>query len=372
MFMDISSEMVHSLLPVFLVTALGSSAVTVGIIEGVAEAAAMITKAFSGALSDWLGKRKALAVVGYSLAALTKPLFAIATGAGVVFTARILDRFGKGIRGAPRDALVADITPPDFRGAAYGLRQALDSLGACLGPLIAALLMMKWAGNFRSIFWMATVPAFAAVAILVFAVKEPAKPKTKEAQEPMCFADISKLSTSFWIVVAFGFVFNLARFSEAFLLLRAESVGVALSMIPVMLMVMNLIYSLSAYPLGRLSDRIGRNGLLATGLAVLIVSNLTLAVAETGYYVAAGAALWGLHMGLTQGLLAAMVADKALHHLRGTAFGIFNLAGGIALLAASLLAGGLWEQFGPSTTFFAGAAIAVAVFIGNLIFGKYL
>jgi len=231
---------------------------------------------------------------------------------------------------------------------------------------------MRWAGNFRSVFWAATVPAFVAVAILVVAVKEPAKPTTQDTQRPIALNDIMKLSRSFWLVVAFGSLFNLARFSEAFLLLRAESVGVAPGMIPIVLMVMNFVYSLSAYPLGRLSDRIGRNGLLAAGLAVLIVSNLTLAFADTGYHVAAGAALWGLHMGLTQGLLAAMVADKALHHLRGTAFGIFNLASGVALLAASVIAGGLWEQFGAQATFFAGASIAAVVFIGNLIFRKYL
>ena len=368
MFMDISSEMVHSLLPVFLVTTLGSSVMVVGVIEGVAEASAMMTKAFSGVFSDWLGKRKALAVAGYGLAALTKPLFAIATGTGLIFTARILDRFGKGIRGAPRDALVADITHSDFRGTAYGLRQALDSLGACLGPLFAALLMMKWAGNFRSVFWAATVPAFVAMAVLVVAVKEPAKLTTKDAHKPIRFNDILKLSQSFWLVVALGSVFNLARFSEAFLLLRAASVGLPPSMIPVMLMVMNAVYSLSAYPLGRLSDRIGRKGFLTAGLAVLIVSNLVLAFAITGYHVATGVALWGLHMGLTQGLLAAMVADKAPHHLFGTAFGIFHLASGAALLAASLIAGGLWAQFGASATFFTGASIAAAVLIGNLIF----
>jgi MFS family permease len=372
MFMDISSEMVHSLLPVFLVTALGSSAIAVGVIEGVAEAAAMITKAFSGALSDWLGKRKALAVAGYGLAALTKPLFAMATGTGLIFSARILDRFGKGIRGAPRDALVADITHADSRGAAYGLRQTLDSLGACLGPLIALLLMVMWAGNFRIVFWAATVPAFVAVAVLVVAVREPEKPTAQDAPNPMRFHDMLKLGKSFWLVVGFGFVFNLARFSEAFLLLRAQGVGLSPSMVPVILMVMNIVYSLSAYPLGRLSDRIGRNGLLTAGLAVLIVSNLALAFAVSGYHVAVGAALWGLHLGFTQGLFAAMVADKAPDRFRGTAFGIFHLISGLALLAASLMAGGLWEQFGAPTTFFAGAAIAAVVFMGNLSFRKYL
>jgi MFS family permease len=370
MFMDISSEMVHSLLPVFLVTVIGSSAMTVGVIEGIAEATALITRIFSGALSDWLGKRKVVAVAGYGLAALTKPLFAVAGGAGLIFTARCLDRFGKGLRGAPRDALIADISPADARGAAYGLRQALDSLGACLGPLAALLLMMTLAGDFRRVFWIAVIPAVIAVSILILGVKEPAS-FTEGGRRPMSFKEIGRLSPSYWHVVLFGSIFNLARYSEAFLLLRAESVGMVSSFIPAMLMLMNAVYFLAVYPVGRLSDRIGRNGLVASGLAVLFMANLILAFADSVSHVAAGVVLWGLHMGMTQGLLTAMVADEAPAHLRGTAFGIFNLAGGIALLTASVVAGWLWDRHGAPITFFTGAGIALTALVAYLFLGRH-
>jgi MFS family permease len=359
LFMDVSSEMIHSLLPVFLISVMGSSTLVVGAIEGVAEATALISKVFSGVLSDWYGKRKRLATVGYGIAMATKPLFAVAGSAGLVFAARFLDRLGKGIRGAPRDALIADVTESHVRGAAYGLRQSLDSLGACLGPLAAMLLMMSWAGNFRIVFWIAAVPAVVSVAILVLGVREPIRTPDKKRKNPICGDDIRQLSHAYWLVVLFGSVFNLARYSEAFLLLRAQSVGVAPSFIPAMLMLMNVVYSLSVYPVGRLSDRVGRKGLVTGGLAVLILANLILALAETKIQVAVGVAFWGLHMGLTQGLLAAMVADQAPVHLRGTAFGFFNLAGGAALLCASLIAGWLWSRFGAPVTFYAGAVIAL-------------
>jgi MFS family permease len=363
MFMDISSEMIHSLLPIFLVTVLGSSAIYVGLIEGVAEATALITRAFSGALSDWLGKRKALALTGYLLGTLTKPLFAMATGVGLVFTARFLDRIGKGIRGAPRDAMVADIVPPDLRGAAYGLRQSLDTVGALLGPVLAIFLMVATAGDFRSVFWVAVVPGLLAVSILGFGVQEPPALQSKPSRSPISVRDIMGLSHAYWLVVAFGSVLTLARFSEAFLLLRAENVGVTAYMVPIMLALMNLVYALTAYPVGRLSDRIGRTGLLAAGLVVLIASDLILAIAETGWGVAIGSALWGLQMGLTQGLLAAMVADTAHPDLRGTAFGVFSMATGIAMLFASLLAGWLWDAFGPEAAFLAGACFAVVALV---------
>ncbi|MFH1627745.1 MAG: MFS transporter [Pseudomonadota bacterium] len=372
MFMDVSSEMIHSLLPVFLVSVLGSSAMFVGLIEGVAEATALITRTFSGALSDWLGKRKALAFAGYALGTLTKPLFAVATGVGLVFAARFLDRIGKGVRGAPRDALIAEVTHPDFRGAAYGLRQSLDTVGAFVGPLLAMVLMIATAGDFRSVFWAAVLPGLLSVSILAFAVKEPDHPSTHSSRQPIRIRDIMALGDSYWMVVAFGSVFTFARFSEAFLLLRAESVGVAVTMIPIMLVLMNVVYSLTAYPVGLLSDRLGRTGLLAAGLAVLVAADLSLATAKTGWEVAIGTALWGLHMGLTQGLLAAMVADTAHENLRGTAFGIFSMASGIAILVASLIAGWLWDLFGPPATFLAGAAFAAAALIGYLPLRKHL
>ena len=363
--MDVSSETIHSLLPVFLVSALGASTEMVGLIEGVAEATAMVTRVFSGALSDWLGRRKALAVAGYGVAALTKPFFALATGVGMVFGARFVDRIGKGIRGAPRDALVADVTPPELRGAAFGLRQSLDTVGAFLGPLAAVALMALFHGSFRAVFWVACLPAAAAVAVLVVAVREPAVERKPRAL-PFSRRELATLGRRFWWVAAAGTAFTLARFSEAFLLLRAESVGVAAGYVPLVLVAMNIAYTAVAYPAGRLSDRFGRRGPLALGLAVLIGADLTLAAASTPLAVAAGAVLWGVHMGLTQGLFAALVADAAGARLRATAFGVFSLLSGIALFAASLLAGWLWQAVSPAATFYAGAAIA-AVTLGALL-----
>jgi MFS family permease len=362
--MDVSSEMIHSLLPVFLVTVLGTSTLAVGMIEGLSEGAALVTRTFSGPLSDRLGRRKTLALAGYGLGALTKPLFALATGSGLVLTARFLDRVGKGLRGAPRDALVADVTPPASRGAAYGLRQSLDTVGAFLGPLLAAGLMAATGGRFRTVFWIAVIPGALAVAILALGVREPRRASPAGPLTSLRWGALKSLGAEFAKVMAVGLVFTAARFSEAFLLLRAQSVGLAAAAIPLLLVAMNLVYSLTAYPAGRLSDRFGRRGLLILGLAVLAAANLVLAQAAAAGAVLLGIALWGLHLGLTQGILAALVADAAPPPLRGTAFGLFNLAGGIGLLGASLLAGGLWDRFGPPSTFLAGAGLASAAMVG--------
>jgi len=367
--MDISSEIIHSLLPVFLVTILGAGVETVGLIEGVAEATAMITRVFSGALSDWLGRRKILALAGYGLGALSKPLFALAPGIGLVFTARFVDRIGKGVRGAPRDALVADVTQPEQRGAAYGLRQSLDSVGAFLGPLLAIGLML-WTGNrFRTVFWLAFIPGLLAVLILLAGVKEPISRPGQSFKLPFSRRHLAGLERRYWLVVLVGAVFTLARFSEAFLLLRAENLNLRASLIPIVLVIMNIAYSLTAYPVGKLSDRIGRKGLMACGLLVLICADLLLALAGNLWWVFAGAAIWGLHLGLTQGLLSALVADTTTPRLRGTAFGVFGLISGISLLSASLLAGWLWQLYGAAATFYCGAAIAALALVGFLLVG---
>ena len=360
MMMDISSEMVHSLLPLFMVGTLGASAALVGLVEGLAEATALIVKVFSGALSDYLGRRKGLAVFGYALGALTKPLFAIAPGMGMVLTARLLDRVGKGVRGAPRDALVADIAPPEQRGAAFGLRQSLDTVGAFLGPLLAVGLMLLWAGDFRAVFWVAVLPGLLAVALLVLGVREPPPRSTGEPRRnPISRANLRRLGARYWQVVALGAVFTLARFSEAFLVLRAQQGGMAVALVPLVLVAMNLVYAASAYPFGALSDRMDRRVLLALGLAVLIAADLVLASSNHWSVVLAGVALWGVHMGLTQGLLAALVADTAPADLRGTAFGMFNLVSGLAMLLASVVAGLLWDRLGAPATFVAGAGFCV-------------
>ena len=364
MLMDISSEMVHSLLPLFLVTTLGVSVFTVGLIEGLAEATALIVKVFSGTLSDYLGKRKGLTVFGYALGALSKPLFAIASTAGVVVTARLLDRVGKGIRGAPRDALVADIAPPHLRGAAFGLRQSLDTVGAFIGPLLAVALMLLWANDFRAVFWVAVIPGAMAVALLLFGVHEPKRPEAEKRSNPISRENLKRLSAPYWWVVGIGAAFTLARFSEAFLVLRAQQGNVPIALIPLVMVAMNLIYAVSAYPFGKLSDRMSHKKLLALGLVVLIAADLVLASSSHWTVVLVGVALWGVHMGMTQGLLATMVADTAPADLRGTAYGFFNLMSGIAMLFASGIAGLLWDQFGASLTFYAGAVFCVIALIG--------
>lgn len=359
LFMDVSSEMVHSLLPVFMVSALGASMLAVGVIEGIAESTALIVKVFSGAISDYIGRRKPLAVLGYGLGMLSKPLFALALTVHWVLAARFMDRIGKGIRGAPRDALVADLAPPAVRGAAFGLRQSLDTVGAFLGPLIAVALMVLWAGDFRAVFWVAVAPAAIAVLLLLFGVREPPRPGMGAApRPPIGWRSVRELERAFWMVVAFGAVFTLARFSEAFLVLRAQERGLADAYAPLVFVLMNVIYAATAYPAGRLFDRMGHRALLATGLAALVAADVVLTFSSDLFMVAAGVALWGLHMGLTQGVLSTMIAATAPAHLRGTAFGVFNLASGLAMLFASVIAGLLWDASGPAVTFIAGAAFA--------------
>ena len=358
-FMDTSSELIHSLLPVFMVTALGASMVTVGLIEGVAEAAAAVMKVFSGALSDYLGKRKFLMVLGYALAAFTKPIFPLATSIGWVFTARFVDRIGKGIRGAPRDALVADLTTPPMRGAAYGLRQALDSVGAFFGPTLAVAFMLLFAGDIRTVMWIAVVPAFITVALLLIYVREPDRTNTNGGVKVLLtVADAKRLPLRYWLVVLLGAVFTLARFSEAFLVLRAQDVGLALGYVPLVMIVMNIFYAGAAYPAGAAADHVSQRTLLFLGLALLVAADVVLALAASPLIVFVGVALWGLHMALTQGLLSKLVADTAPADLLGTVFGIFNLVSGGALLLASVIAGSLWSSFGASATFMAGAAFA--------------
>lgn len=353
--MDLSSELIHSLLPVFMVSGLGASALAVGLIEGAAEATALIVKIFSGAWSDYFGRRKPAAVFGYGLGALSKPLFALAPSVGIVLLARLIDRVGKGVRGAPRDALVADIAPPGLRGAAFGLRQSLDTIGAFLGPLLAMGLMLIWANDFRRVFWIAVIPGVLSVAMLVLGVREPEQAGGEARVNPFKKESLRRLPSAFWWVVVIGGVFTLARFSEAFLVLRAAQGGLPLALTPLVLVGMNLAYALSAYPLGKLSDRVSPERLLGFGLLLLIIADLMLAHSAYWGWVWAGLSFWGLHMGATQGLLAKMVADTAPGSLRGTAYGVFNLVSGIAMLVASGLAGLLWDRLGPASTFTAGA-----------------
>ena len=366
LFMDVSSEMIHAILPLFVVGTLGASAALLGLLEGLAEATAQIAKLFSGVLSDRWGSRKGLALLGYGLAAVVKPLFPLATSVESVFAARFIDRVGKGIRGAPRDALVADIAPPELRGAAFGLRQSLDTVGAFAGPLIAVVLMSLFLFDIRSVMWVACIPALIAVAFLAFGVEEPPHPKQAEQKPGFDLRTATALGPAFWQVTAVGAAMMLARFSEAFLGLKAADAGLSIAWVPLVMVVMSLVYSLSSYPAGALSDRIGRRGLLVAGLLVLVLADLVLAFGGSIASMMIGVALWGLHMGLTQGGLSSMVADTAPKPLRGTAFGVFNLASGLALLVGSVVAGLLWDWSGPSATFLAGGAFALLTLLGLL------
>lgn len=365
--MDISSEMIHSLLPLFLVGTLGVSVLAVGLIEGLAESTALITKVFSGALSDYLGRRKGLAVLGYALGALTKPVFALASSVGMVVAARFIDRVGKGIRGAPRDALLADITPPAIRGAAFGLRQSLDTVGAFAGPLLATGLMLAWANDFRAVFWVAVLPGVLAVGLLLLGVQEPERDRSRAAVNPIRREALARLGPAYWWVVVVGGVFTLARFSEAFLVLRASQLGVPTAWVPLVMVAMSGVYAATAYPFGKLSDRLSHRSLLAAGLGVLIVADTVLALASSWLALGLGVVLWGVHMGMTQGLLAAMVADTAPADLRGTAYGFFNLLSGLAMLVSSALAGWLWSRYGSAVTFVAGAGFAALTLLGMVL-----
>ncbi len=367
MFMDISSELVHSLLPVFMSSVLGASMMSIGLIEGFAEATASVTKLFSGTLSDRWGRRRPLLLVGYGLAAVTKPVFPLASTIAWVAAARFLDRVGKGIRGAPRDALIADITPAESRGAAYGLRQALDSLGAALGPLAAIVCMVLLSGNIKAVLWVGVAPAFIAVLLLVLMVKEPASvPRTAGLSSPLDAAGLRRLGARFWYLAALGALFTMARFSEAFLVLRAQRAGLSLTLVPLVMVVMNVVYASVAYPAGRAADGRDPRVLLMLGLVVLVIADIVLARAGSASMVLLGAAIWGLHMALTQGLFSKLVADVAPAGLRGTAFGVFNLVSGVSVLVASTVAGILWSRYGYAATFFGGALFAALTAVGVL------
>lgn len=366
--MDMSSELIHSLLPVYMVTVLGASLLSVGLIEGVAEATALLAKMFSGVLSDYLGKRKLLTVIGYGMAAVTKPLFPLASSLTTIFIARFLDRVGKGIRGAPRDALIAELAPPSLRGTCYGLRQSLDTVGAFLGPLMAMGLMVLLTNDIRTVLWVAVLPAILAVFLLIVGVQEPQSTRPVGGSRTVIrFLDLRSMGPAYWWIVLLGGLLTLARFSEAFLVLRAEHVGLSVTFIPLVMVVMSLTYAVSAYPAGWLADRMSRRPLLASGCLVLIMADVTLAVAGDVIMVMVGIALWGIHMGLTQGLLATLIADASRPELRGSAFGVFSFVSGVSLLGASVLAGFLWDQFGPSATFLAGAVLTAIALVGFVL-----
>jgi MFS family permease len=357
LFTDIGSEMVHSLLPLLLVGSLGASGLVIGLIEGTAEALVLIVKVFSGYLSDAWGRRKPLVLLGYGLAALSKPLFPMAGSVTTIVAARLLDRFGKGIRGAPRDALIADVTPVAIRGSAFGLRQAMDTLGAVVGPLCAVALMTVLLGDIRAVLWFAVLPGLIAVALIVFAVREPESP-ARPARLPITREGLASLGKPYWMLVAVAALLALARFSEAFLILRGAQLGLADAHVPLVLVAMSVVYALSSWPSGSFSDRYGRRALFVVGVLVLVLADGVLALATGPVGVFAGAALWGLHLGMTQGVLSAMIVDASGAQRRGTAFGVYGLASGVGLLVASVVAGAVWDGWGGHSTFALGGVLA--------------
>ncbi len=365
--MDMSSELIHSLLPVFMVSVLGASLLTVGIIEGIAESTALLTKVLSGVFSDYWGKRKMLVIIGYGLAAITKPLFPLASSVSYVFMARFIDRVGKGIRGAPRDALIGDLAPVHIRGRCYGLRQSLDTIGAFVGPLLAMALMALLANDIRLVLWVAVIPAVIAVLLLILGVHEPPSTRPPGTLRTMIrLQDLKRFGWAYWWIVIVGGALTLARFSEAFLVLRAQHGGLPITIVPLVMVVMSVAYAISAYPAGILADRMDRRVLLAVGVAVLILADVTIAFADSMIVIMAGILLWGVHMGLTQGLFATLIASAIPSEVRGTAFGVFNFVSGLILLLASVLAGFLWDQWGPSAPFLCGAGFAALSLLGIL------
>ena len=354
--MDLSSEIYHALLPAFLTITLGLPVAAMGALDGISEATANMAKLVSGKLSDHQQKRKPWVLLGYGMAALSKPLFPLATGAIPVLGARFIDRIGKGIRGAPRDAMIADETPPEIRGAAFGLRQSLDTVGAFLAPLVAVGLMIALAGDIRLVFWIAVIPAMLSFLFAWVMLRETGGGTAIASK--LKWGGFRELEPDVRRLIGVGFLFGLARFSESFLILKAMDVGLSASLSPLVLSLFSLSYLLLAFPAGQWSDRISPRHILIAGIAVLVAADLWLAQAESLWAVGIGVALWGAHMALTQGIFARMIADAAAPERRATSFGAFFFASGIAALLASLGAGLLWDHSGPAATFTAGAMIA--------------
>lgn len=361
---DISSEMIFAVLPVYLSTVMGMPMAVIGLIEGLAEATAAIVKIFAGLLADRWGRCRGLIVFGYALSAATKIVFPLAGVAAPIFAARIVDRVGKGLRTAPRDALIARVSPLAIRGKCFGVRQTLDSVGAVIGPLIAIVVMGWTGGDFTSVFWIAVLPGLLAVAVVVH---------LKEAPAPLPLANavlgrsgFAALGPMFWWITTLAVVMTLGRGAKAFLVLRTENVGTALWLVPLVFVIMNLVYALVAFPAGLLADRMNRHRLLTSGIALLVASDLILTLADRPWVVLAGVLLWGLHFGVTQGLLATLIADAVPDARHGTAFGIFNFASGFAMVAAGAGGGVVWDLWGPSALFAAGLAASLLAFALSL------
>jgi len=359
LFMDISSEIIHSLLPIFMVSILGSSIIAIGIVEGISEATFLLIRIFSGVLSDYLGKRKIISVIGYGISALSKPLFPLANSVSLILIARFFDRLGKGVRESPRDALIGDIAPKSIRGACFGLRQSLDTIGALIGPIVAILGLLIFSNNIRAILWVSVIPAILSVVIFIVGIHDVEHKYTEDEKTFIFkFKNIFKIGTEYWQIVLIGGLLNLARFSDAFLILKAYELGLPITYVPLVMVLMNCFYAVSSYPAGILSDNINRKFILIIGIVFLIIADLVLAFTDSTWMLALGVGFWGMHMAFTKGILDAMVTDTASIRLLGSAYGIFNFVCGIAVLFASIISGVLWQVYGPFYSFSVGAFLA--------------
>lgn len=364
-FTDVSSEMIYPLLPVFLSTVLGANAGFIGAIEGAAESTAALLKLASGWWSDRIQKRKVFVVVGYTLASVVRPLIAAAQSATEVLFIRVSDRVGKGLRNSPRDALIADSVDPSLRGRAFGFRSAADNAGALLGPLIA-FAILKWAGlSLRTVFWLSAIPGALAVAVAVFGVREVAQHTTVGKKAELA----GGMGARFWAFLVVIFVFTLGNSTDAFLLLRAQQLGVPVALAPILWALLNGVKSISNVPGGALSDRIGRRPTLIAGWVVYAAIYFLFARASQSWHAWALFAGYGIFFGLTEGTELALIADVAPRDRRGAAYGWYYLAIGIGALPASLVFGALWDRFGAPFAFTIGAALALAAAVGMLFVG---
>jgi MFS family permease len=363
-FMDVSSEMVYPLVPLFLSSTLGVSKSVVGLIEGIAEATASLLKLFSGVIADRFGKNKLLMGFGYGISTASRPILALASGWGMVFLARFTDRAGKGIRTAPRDAIIAASTPPGQLGLAFGFHRALDTAGAVVGPAVALAILAVWAADFRLVFWLSVVPGVLAVALIVWFIE--ADGRVRPAQAALAWS-LRGFDDRFWEFLLVIGLFSLGNSSNAFLILKAEQVGTSPAWISGIYVGYNALYALMSVPGGLLADRVGMRRMIIVGLGLFAAVYAGIALASTPQQIAALFLCYGIYMGLTEGVQRAYLATLAPKERTATAFGLYHMVVGIAILPASLFAGVLWDTVGPAAPFLFGAgmaALAAVIFLG--------
>ena len=355
-FMDVSSEMIYPLVPLFLSNVLGVNKSIIGLIEGIAESTASLLKVFSGWFSDRIGNRKWLMAAGYSISTLSRPIVSLATGWQHILGSRFMDRFGKGIRTAPRDAIIAESSEKTHLGRAFGLHRSMDTMGAVVGPALAFLLLGLFSNNYRMVFWLSIIPGTIAVLLIIFFITEKKKVSLPHSDRPKLTLKHFDWRFKFFVVIAA--VFAIGNSSDVFLILRAQQVGVPIVMIPVVYLLFNLVYSLSSIPAGIAADRFGKKRVILLGFILFAILYYGFAIAKdtTAIWVLFG--FYGLFMGLTEGIQKAFLATIIPPDFKATAFGVYNSAVGIAMFPASLIGGWLWDHVSPSATFYFGSITA--------------